>query len=73
MNSKICRTGLRLIKVIKYIPKNLQEKQKNLHNTSEKLNFKLVFSNDIVILLDIIAKLDNVWNNKTAHGTMHTE
>ena len=48
-------------------------KLRNLHDTREKLDFNIVYSNDISILRGIIAKLDNVWNNKTAHGTMRTE
>ena len=37
----------------------------------DKIEFATVYSNDIEILKNIIARISTVWNVKTGHGTMN--
>ena len=39
----------------------------------EKMEFKLIFSNDKDELRSIIEKITAVWNTKSAHGTMRND
>ena len=42
----------------------------NLYNECDKIDIDLIHSNDINVLRHVISKIGNVWNTKTAHGTM---
>ena len=45
----------------------------NLYESSEKIDFKLLYSNSLVDIRHVISKIDKVWNTHTANGTMHTD
>ena len=44
----------------------------NLFNVAEKIPFESVYSTDITVLRNIIPKIENIWNTRSAHGTMNT-
>ena len=44
----------------------------NLFNDTEKIPFDCVYSTDIAVLRNVIPKIENVWNTRSAHGTMNT-
>ena len=44
----------------------------NFYNEIEKIPFDSVYSNDTVVLRNIIPKIEQVWNTRTAHGSMNT-
>ena len=48
---------------------------RNIHNSKEheRIDFNKIFSNDICILREIIPVIQNLWNVKTAHGTMYRD
>ena len=46
-------------------------RETNLYDSTEKVDFQNVYSNDIAVLQDIIPIIQKVWNTKTAHGTMN--
>ena len=39
----------------------------------ERVNFKEIYSNDISTLRKIIPAIQNLWNVKSAHGTMYKD
>ena len=43
----------------------------NLYNEAEKIPFEHVYSADITVLRNIIPKIENIWNTRSAHGTMN--
>ena len=44
----------------------------NLFNETDKIPFECVYSTDVTVLRNIIPKIENVWNTRSAHGTMNT-
>ena len=44
----------------------------NLCNEVEKIPFENVYSTDVTVLRNIIQKIENIWNTKSAYGTMNT-
>ena len=42
----------------------------NYYNQVEKIDFNDIFSTDTDTLKNIISKISNVWNTRTAHGSM---
>ena len=52
----------------KWQHKNIQSSDKH-----EQIDFNKIFSNDISILREIIPFIQNLWNVKSAHGTMHAD
>ena len=48
---------------------------RNLHNSNEdeRIDFNKIFSNDMCILREIIPVIQNLWNVKSAHGTMYRD
>ena len=42
----------------------------NLYNEIDKVDIDLIYSHDINVLRCVTSKVENVWNTKTAHGTM---
>ena len=45
-------------------------KESNLVESDKKIDFSLIYSNDIDVIRSIILPIERVWNTKTAHGTM---
>ena len=45
-------------------------RETNLYDCDVKEDFQIVFSSDIVVLREILPKIQKIWNCKTAHGTM---
>ena len=43
----------------------------NHNNHETNIDFNNIFSNDLNILHDILPSIMNLWNTKTAHGTMN--
>ena len=43
----------------------------NFYDCTEKADFELIYSSDIVTLSNICEKISKVWNTKSAHGTMN--
>ena len=43
----------------------------NYCNSSEKVNFEDIYSNDMPTLRKTIPLIERVWNTKCAHGTMN--
>ena len=41
-------------------------------NEAERFNFNKIYSNDVCTLREIIPAIQNLWNVKSAHGTMYT-
>ena len=52
---------------LNYCPKF---KELNRYDSTDKVDFANIFSNDINTLKQIIYEIERVWNVKTAHGTM---
>ena len=48
-------------------------KDRNQYDSNTKIDFSQIFSNDIGTLHELIPHIQNVWNVKNAHGTMHTD
>ena len=48
-------------------------KDRNQHDSGNKIDFSQIFSNDIGTLHELIPHIQNVWNVKNAHGTMRTD
>ena len=48
---------------------------RNIQNSNEyeRIDFNKIFSNDICILREIIPAIQNLWNVKSAHGTMYRD
>ena len=46
-------------------------KWKDLNADTEKIDFKLIYSNSIDSIRHVMSKIRNIWNTKCAHGTMH--
>ena len=44
----------------------------NFYNEIEKIPFESVYSSDTTVLRNIIPKIEQVWNTRTAHGSMNT-
>ena len=42
----------------------------NLYDSTEKADFKKVYSNEIETLNEIVPLIQKLWNTKTAHGSM---
>ena len=51
------------------------KRYRNLNNCdiTEKLDFGLIYSDDMEVLRKIIPEIMKVWNIKTSYGTMNTE
>ena len=45
----------------------------NLYDESDKIDFNLIYSNNIDELRSIILKIEKIWNTGNAHGTMRTD
>lgn len=45
----------------------------NRYDRDDKINFRDVFSDDPVVLREIITEVTNVWNLRNANGTMNVE
>ena len=45
----------------------------NFCNTDSKVDFKLIYSNNVNVLKDMVHKISRVWNVQNAHGTMNTD
>ena len=48
-------------------------KVSNYFNSSSKIDFNLIYSNDVRDIRDVIEKISTVWNFKTANGSMNIE
>ena len=48
-------------------------KDRNYHNETGKVDFKLIYSNEIAVLRSILPSIEKLWNTRNANGTMHSE
>ena len=48
-------------------------KENNLAEMDDKIDFNLIYANDIVVIRSIIPLIECIWNTKTAHGTMKSD
>ena len=48
----------------------IKYRENNLYDCDTKEDFRKVFSSDIIVLREILPKIQKIWNCKTAHGTM---
>ena len=49
-----------------------QQRSMKCSNEAERFNFNKIYSNDVCTLREIIPAIQNLWNVKSAHGTMYT-
>ena len=47
-------------------------KDRNYHNETGKVDFDLIYSNEIAVLRSILPYIEKLWNTRNANGTMHT-
>ena len=45
----------------------------NFYDCDTKVDFSMIYSNDVKILKDLVCKITKVWNTRNANGTMNTE
>ena len=50
-----------------------QHRNRQSSDECERIDFAKIFSNDISTLREIIPVIQNLWNVKSAHGTMYTD
>ena len=48
-------------------------RERNYYDETEKIDFDLVFSNDVEVLRPIMQGIEKLWNTRNAHGTMNNE
>ena len=48
-------------------------KDRNNYDETKKIDFNLIYSNEVIELRSIIPSIEKVWNKRNGHGTMHVE
>ena len=65
-----CRTCKQLDDETHRINHCRKYKETNLHDSAQKINFSDVYSNDPLIIKNVLPYIEKVWNTRNAHGTM---
>ena len=46
-------------------------KANNLYNSTEKIDFNIIYSNDLAQIQHVTRCVNKIWDTRSAHGKMH--